>query len=123
MKNLILMAIALVSAVALAGCESKTQADPASDTDAADVTTDVSLTLTPESKAKLALADEVDGKADKVIENCYTCALGMKGKPEIATKVEGYELHFCGQSCCDYLEKDAEKVIAATKIPEPKTEE
>lgn len=78
------------------------------------------ITVSNEVESKLAEADRADGKEDHVIEQCYSCALGMHGKSEFAATVKGYEAHFCSQSCRDHFESDPEQVVSTTKIPEPK---
>ena len=69
-------------------------------------------------EAKLAEADEFDGKTDKVVSKCASCALGMDGKSEHALEVSGYTLHFCSEDCKTGFEKDTTKAILALKIPE-----
>ncbi len=69
-------------------------------------------------EAKLADADEFDGKTDKVVSKCASCALGKDGKSEHALQVSGYTLHFCSEDCMTGFEKDTTKAILALKIPE-----
>jgi YHS domain-containing protein len=69
-------------------------------------------------EAKLTEADEFDGKTDKVVSKCASCALGMDGKSEHALEVSGYTLHFCSEDCKTGFEKDTTKAILALKIPE-----
>ena len=69
-------------------------------------------------EAKLAEAYEFDGKTDKVVSKCASCALGMDGKSEHALEVSGYTLHFCSEDCKTGFEKDTTKAILALKIPE-----
>ena len=69
-------------------------------------------------EAKLAEADEFDGKTDKVVSKCASCTLGMDGKSEHAMEVSGYTLHFCSEDCKTGFEKDTTKAILALKIPE-----
>ena len=69
-------------------------------------------------EAKLAEADEFDGKTDKVVSKCASCTLGMDGKSEHALEVSGYTLHFCSEDCKTGFEKDTAKAILALKIPE-----
>ncbi len=78
------------------------------------------LTMTPELEGKLKAADHLDGHDDLVIENCYVCALGMKGKKELSATVENYELYFCSEACCNEMGKDPAKVISETAIPTQK---
>ena len=72
----------------------------------------------PAVEAKLAEADEFDGKTDKVVSKCASCALGKDGKSEHALEVSGYTLHFCSADCKTGFEKDTTKAILALKIPE-----
>ncbi len=69
-------------------------------------------------QAKLAGADKFDGKSDKVVSKCPSCALGMDGKSEYALEVSGYKLHFCSEDCKTGFEKNTTKAILALKIPE-----
>ena len=69
-------------------------------------------------EAKLAKADKFDGKTDKVVSKCASCALGMDGKSEHSLEVSGFTLHFCSDDCKTGFEKDTTKVILALKIPE-----
>ena len=68
-------------------------------------------------EARLAKADALDGKADKVVSKCAGCALGMEGKKEFAAMVSGYTLHFCSQACKTEFEKDPQKAVMAMKVP------
>ncbi|MCA9173374.1 MAG: hypothetical protein KDB14_02680 [Planctomycetales bacterium] len=71
---------------------------------------------------RLAAADALDGKVDHVIEHCYPCALGMKGKPELTSKTDGYTLHFCSEGCLEHFGENTQEVIASTEIPTKKSE-
>lgn len=75
--------------------------------------------LTAQLTAKLAEADKLDGKTDKVIEKCPGCGLKMDGKSEHAFKVEGYTIHFCETACMEEFTKDLAKSIEGMEIPEP----
>ena len=75
--------------------------------------------LSAELTAKLAEADKLDGKTDKVIEKCPGCALEMAGKSEHAFKVAGYTIYFCGADCQKEFTKDVAKAIEEMEIPEP----
>jgi YHS domain-containing protein len=66
----------------------------------------------------LAKADEVDGKADKVVSKCAICALSMDGSPEHSLETAGYTLHFCSAHCKDAFAHDATKSILAMKFPQ-----
>ena len=63
--------------------------------------------------AILAKADAADGVEDKVVSKCSMCSLGMDGDASHTTTHEGYELHFCSNSCKKSFEKDPEKGLAA----------
>ena len=68
-----------------------------------------------ETIAKLAKADAVDGKTDKVVSKCAGCALGMDGKAAHAANLGEYTVHFCDH-CADKT-KDVEKIGMALKLP------
>ncbi len=68
-------------------------------------------------EANLAEADALDGKTDKVVSKCASCALGMDGKSEHALEVSSYKLHFCSEDCKTGFKKDTTKAILALKIP------
>ena len=69
-------------------------------------------------EAKLALADEFDGVADRVVSRCAACSLRMDGSAEHALQFAGYELHFCSAGCLESFSADAEARISALVIPE-----
>ena len=69
-------------------------------------------------EAKLAAADMFDGKTDKIVSKCPSCALGMDGKSEHALEVVGYELYFCSEKCKTGFGEDLTKAILDLKIPE-----
>lgn len=54
----------------------------------------------------LAAADAHDGTEDHVVSECTGCGLGMAGDPAHAVQHEGYELHFCSDSCKAGFEAD-----------------
>lgn len=68
--------------------------------------------------AKLAKADAVDGKTDKVVHRCAGCALGMDGTPDHSLQVQDYTMHFCKPACLDAFKPDPAKQILALKIKE-----
>ncbi len=74
--------------------------------------------------AKLAGADRLDGKADKVVARCAGCALNMDGKPDHGLKVLDYTLHFCREICAQQFARNLTKSVQEMKIPEdlPATE-
>lgn len=67
--------------------------------------------LSQEALAKLAAADQVDGKVDKVVSKCPACMLSMDGSAKHTSHLEGYTVHSCHQACAAALEKDPEKVL------------
>ena len=69
-------------------------------------------------KAKLAMVDKFDGKTDKIVSKCASCALGMDGKSEHALGVSGYTLHFCSEYCKTRFEQNTTKAILVLQIPE-----
>ena len=68
--------------------------------------------------AKLAAADLLDGKADKTVVRCASCALGMDGIAEHALQAHGYTLHFCQANCAQRFGKDIQGSVLAMEIPE-----
>lgn len=68
--------------------------------------------------AKLALADEFDGVADRVVSRCPSCSLRMDGSAEHAVQFAGYELLFCSAGCAESFAADPEAGILALVIPE-----
>ena len=74
--------------------------------------------LTAQLTAKLAEADKLDGKTDKVIEKCPGCGLKMDGKSEHALEVSGYTMHFCAGTCQEEFAKNVTKSIEDLEIPE-----
>ncbi len=68
-------------------------------------------------EARLAQADAVDGKVDKVVSKCAGCALGMDGKKEHSFTTSGYVLQFCSEGCKSEFEKDPGRSVLAMKIP------
>ena len=65
---------------------------------------------------RLAAADAVDGKTDKVVSKCAGCSLHMDGKAELALKVQDYTMDFCSQKCLDRFTAAPEKEILALKV-------
>ncbi len=96
-------AIAL-STVLFTGCQEKKSDGP-------------SATGTNDVAAKLAKADAVDGKTDKVVAKCAACSLGMDGSAEHELAVKDYKMHFCSADCKKSFEADPEKSVMAMKIP------
>lgn len=75
------------------------------------------VTVNAEAVTRLVAADAVDGKTDKVVAKCGGCSLHMDGKPNLALKVQDYEMHFCSQHCLDRFTAAPEKEILAMKLP------
>lgn len=69
-------------------------------------------------EARLAKADAVDGKTDKVVTKCAGCALGMDGSADHALNAHGYTLHLCSGHCKEQFAKDVDKSIMAMELPE-----
>ena len=61
--------------------------------------------------ARLAVADALDGAEDKVISNCYSCQLGMKGKRELAAQANDFAAHFRSNGCRTRFQEDAANMI------------
>lgn len=101
------MTAAALTAAIFAGCDSKKNepAPPPGPAAEADVV------------AKLAKADALDGKTDKVVTKCGNCALGMDGKAEFTLKTHGYDMYFCSAGCKEAFEKETDKKIMAMTIP------
>jgi hypothetical protein len=78
--------------------------------------------------AKLAAADALDGKSDKVVAKCAGCALSMDGKREIVLAVTAYDLRFCSEHCREnFAPVAADKLlaleVAGYKEPDPEEAE
>jgi len=74
--------------------------------------------ISAELVAKLAKADAVDGKTDKVVHKCAGCALGMDGSPAHSLQVQDYTMHFCKEGCLAPFKADPAKELTALKIRE-----
>ncbi len=68
--------------------------------------------------AKLAKADQLDGKTDKIVVRCASCALSMDGNAEHSLAAHGYTFYFCQAGCAERFGKDIEASIGAMEIPE-----
>ncbi len=108
------LAVAVMLA-ATPGCSKEEPAQKESAKEEVEAEKDTDNTAAVE--AKLAEADALDGKTDKVVSKCASCALGMDGKSEHALEVSSYKLHFCSEDCKTGFEKDTTKAILALKIP------
>ncbi len=62
--------------------------------------------------AVLKAADAHDGAADHVVHECTGCGLMMDGDPAHAHTVDGYELHFCSDSCASRFAEDPERGLS-----------
>ena len=69
----------------------------------------------------LAAADKLDGKEDKIVMRCASCALSMNGKPEHTIDVLGYTMYFCGSGCVERFSKDVTSSVLSLSIPEAST--
>lgn len=56
----------------------------------------------------LAAADAADGTVDKTVSECTSCGLGMPGNDAYTVEHDGYELHFCSETCKANFEQDPE---------------
>ncbi len=99
---------------ASSGCE-KSEPGKAS-SDAAAKSSDQTVGV-EEVMAKLATADAIDGKVDKVISRCASCSLGMDGSEEHSLEAHGYTMHFCTAECKDQFAAGLDKEIMAMKVP------
>jgi len=61
--------------------------------------------------AVLEKADAVDGTVDKTVSKCTGCGLGMPGDAAHSVEHEGYEMHFCSETCKSNFESDPEAGI------------
>lgn len=108
--------------ITLAGCgkeEAATKDTEAKAKEAAGLVQEQAATDEAAVLAKLALADELDGTADKIIKRCPGCGLKMDGKSEHATEVSGYTIYFCSGSCQEEFAKDLTQSILFLEIPKP----
>lgn len=71
-----------------------------------------------EVEAMLAKADLVDGKADKIVTKCATCAFKMDGSSDHTLTSSGYTLYFCTEECAKKFSENMTESILAMKIPE-----
>lgn len=71
-----------------------------------------------ELAAKLAAADRLDGKADKIVARCASCGFKMEGKPDHSLKVLDYTLYFCREACAQSFAKNLTESVMAMRIPE-----
>ncbi len=107
----VLCSVLALTVLVAAGCESKKETSP-------EGTSDSSTGEKSGISAILVKADVVDGKADKVVQKCAGCALGMDGHEDHTIKAHGYTLRFCNGNCKKAFEKDTDKSILSMKIPD-----
>jgi len=74
--------------------------------------------LSRNAGAKLAKADLLDGKADKIVTRCASCALGMDGKAEHSLKALDYTMYFCTAGCAERFAKNMTESIEAMEVPD-----
>ena len=63
-----------------------------------------------------------DGTEDHVVSQCPGCSLAMAGNAEHALEVEGYELHFCSDSCKGKFAENSEANLMALDVSAYETE-
>ena len=103
--------------LAVAGCpEDKAPEPTAPPVEVADPVKDIA-DVQPEVEAKLAEADLLDGKADKIVTRCASCALKMDGSSEHTRKVLDYTLYFCTEGCAKTFAKNTTESVLAMNIP------
>ena len=105
------MTVALLFALA---CTGKSNVDPDNVATPSKAPTEVAAEapVAVDAAAVLAKADLADGTEDKVVSKCARCALGMAGDPQRASTHEGYELHFCSDSCKTGFEEDPDATLS-----------
>ena len=103
----------LTVAVVLAATPGCRKEEPAAEKSAAE-----KAEAAKEVEAKLAQADEFDGKSDNIVSKCSSCALKMDGKSEHTLEVSDYKLYFCTEACKTRFAEDTTKAILALEIPE-----
>lgn len=121
MRSLSLVSLLLITACATTPPEAPpaavvTEAAPAeaASAEVAPAEATAAATATPAAPVDadcLAHADLADGTADKVIHRCANCGLGMDGKEEFASQIDGYVAHSCSESCKHTLDADPGAVL------------
>ena len=66
--------------------------------------------------AILEKADAADGTTDKIVSNCVTCGLGMKGSADHAAQVGDYEVHLCSEKCQSNFNEDPEAAVTGLDL-------
>lgn len=106
----------------MAGCGGEPPAQDESGRPGEPVAPDVPAAATVEFGedvlARLAQADGLDGREDRIVEQCFTCKLSMAGKADYASTIGEYEAHFCSDHCKESFEEDPHQKILSTPIPE-----
>ena len=108
--------VLVLFAAVLVGCGKEEPAKPDTETQK-DVGKLTASKPSAEVLTKLASFDALDGNTDKIVSNCASCALGMKGNSENNLKVGDYTLHFCSANCATEFGKDTNNKILALEIP------
>jgi len=119
-RNFAFLPLALLLAAAvIVGCSGDGSSESAGKT--SESTEAPAAAKSPEApvtvEAKLAAADALDGKVDKIVVRCASCSLGMDGKAENALETAGYTMYFCSPGCKERFGKDLDTSLAAMKIP------
>ncbi len=110
-------AVLLVVCSVSAGCESKESATPKAPAAKKPAAAQKPAAGATAVVAKLAAADALDGKVDKIVTRCGGCKLGMDGKAELAFETHGYKMLFCNPGCKKRFAEDTEKEVLALTIP------
>jgi hypothetical protein len=113
-------ALLVLSLVAACG-DSKPEGTPAKEPADAPAPAPLVSTVTPtaETLAKLAAADMLDGKEDKVITRCASCGLHMLGDPKFTCRIGEYTLQSCTDHCSHAVCDDPNGLFADLEVPTP----
>ena len=103
------LALLIIAVIAFAGCQATEGNLPGPAGGSKKVS--YQIEVADHLNARLAVADVLDGAEDKVISNCYSCQLGMKGKGELAAQVNDFAAHFCSEGCRTRFQEDAANMI------------
>lgn len=117
MKRMLLslLSVAILATAWLTGCDKAEPAKPKAEEKSSSVSVNISAPAPAE--AILVSADAIDGKQDKIVSKCASCALGMDGTSEFTLQSRGYTMYFCSAACKDGFGKDIEASILAMKVP------
>jgi hypothetical protein len=77
---------------------------------------DTDLVASAAMVAILEKADAADGTTDKVVSNCVTCGLDMKGSADHAAQVGDYEVHLCSEKCQSHFNEDPEAAVTGLDL-------